>query len=110
MAMPLHGTYGQATDLSTALNSTSLDLLVPSDRDIQHLNASFDIQCDGARYGFNPSLSDCESARSNIAPDLDPFNFGERHTGLPHDTFPLPYIVMGGTLRRGRGGFKIITL
>ncbi|KAL9075171.1 MAG: hypothetical protein Q9161_001857 [Pseudevernia consocians] len=95
MAMPLHSTYGQATDLSTVLNSTSLDLLVPSEGDIQDLNASYDIRCDGARYGFNPSLSDCEGARSSIPPDSEQFNFGERHTGLPPDTFPLPYIIMG---------------
>ena len=110
MAMPLHSTYGQATDLSTVLNSTSLDLLVPSEGDIQDLNALYDIRCDGARYGFNPSLSDCEGARSYIPPDSEQFNFGERHTGLPPDTFPLPYMIMGGTLRRGREVFNTITL
>lgn len=102
LATPLQGTDGQTIDVSTAPNLTSLDLSFPSNASIQDLNVSsvggLDIQCDGATYGFNPSLSDCESARSHIAPDSEQFIFGERHTGLPGSTFPLPYILMGGTL------------
>ncbi len=100
LAAPLQGTNVQAVDLSTA-NLTSLELLGSSDGSIQELNASnrggYDIRCDGAKYGFNPSLSDCEGARSYIVPDSEQFIFGERHTGLPGSTFPLPYVIMGGT-------------
>lgn len=99
LATPLHGTDDQTIDSSKGLNLTGLSLLFPSNASIQDLDASsgrgLDIQCDGAKYGFNPSLSDCERARSYIAPDLDQMDFGERHTGLPESIFPLPYIVMG---------------
>ena len=104
LATPLQGTNGQTINLSTAPNLTSLDLSSPSDAPIQTLNAStgnaFDIRCDGATYGFNPSLSDCEGARSYIEPDSEQFNFGDRHTGLPESTFPLPYMIVGGTLEK----------
>ena len=104
LATPLQGIYGQTINLSPAPNLTSLDLSFPSDAPIQDFNASsgngFDIRCDGSTYGFNPSLSDCESARSHIVPDSEQFNFGDRHTGLPESTFPLPYMIMGGTLEK----------
>ena len=104
LATPLQGIDGQTINLSTAPNLMSLGLLSPSST--QDLNAStrngFDIRCDGATYGFNPPLSDCESARSHIAPDSEQFNFGDRHTGLPESTFPLPYMIMGGTLSKVR--------
>ncbi|KAF6223370.1 hypothetical protein HO133_000212 [Letharia lupina] len=100
LATPLQGPDGQTIELSKAPNLTTLDLLLPSNASIQDLNASsgngLDIRCDGARYGFNPSLSDCEGARSYIVPDSEQYVFGERHTGLPTSTFPLPYIIMGG--------------
>ncbi|KAF6241482.1 hypothetical protein HO173_000192 [Letharia columbiana] len=99
LATPLQGPDGQTIELSKAPNLTTLDLLLPSNASIQDLNASsgngLDIRCDGARYGFNPSLSDCEGARSYIPPDSEQYVFGERHTGLPTSTFPLPYIIMG---------------
>ena len=100
LSTPLQGPDGQTIELSTAQNVTSLELLFPSNASIQDPNASsgrgLDIQCDGARYGFNPSLSDCEGARSYIQPVSEQFIFGERHTGLPSSTFALPYMIMGG--------------
>ena len=102
LATPLQGIDGQTINSPPALNLTSTDLLSPSNASIQDPNASsvgvFDIRCDGARFGYNPSLSDCEAARGHIVPDSQPQTFGARHTGLPADTFPLPYIIMGGTL------------
>ena len=87
--------------LSTAPNATSPDLLFPSNVFIEKLNfpsaRGLKIRCDGARYGFNPSLADCEGAQSYIAPDSNKITFGERHTGLPDTTFPLPYMIMGST-------------
>lgn len=112
LATPLQGTDGQNMDLSTALNLPSLDLSSAPNATVQALNASsgggLDIRCDGAKYGFNPSLSDCEGARSYIVPESEQFVFGERHTGLPKSTFALPYIIMGGTLERRE--FNIIIL
>ena len=99
-AMPLQGAHGQTAKLSTA---TSLDLLVPSNASFQDLDASsLNIRCDGAKYGFNPSLADCEGARSYIAPESTQFTFGDRHTGLPEGTFPLPYMMMGGRLEEAK--------
>ena len=107
LAAPLQGSNVHAVttvDLSMAPNLTNLDLLGSSDGSIQELNASngggYDIRCDGAKYGFNPPLSDCESARSYIVPDLEQLTFGERHTGLPESTFPLPYVILGGTFEQ----------
>ena len=100
LATPLHSTNDQSIQLSSVLNLTSLDQLFPSNASIQVPNPSseskLDIQCDGAKYGFNPSISDCEGARSYFTPDSEQLIFGERHTGLPEDTVALPYIMMGG--------------
>ena len=59
----------------------------------------YQIQCDGDRYGHNPDIRDCEIAHLNIEPDSKQYTFGERHTGLPADVFPLPWISMGGAYR-----------
>ena len=101
LAIPFQETHVQNMALSTAPNATSLDLLFPSNVPVEELDApsarSLSIHCDGASYGFNPSLADCEGARSYIAPDSNKITFGERRTGLPDTTFPLPYMIMGGT-------------
>ena len=57
---------------------------------------AFSIQCDGAFYGFNPNIADCEGAAQSINPDSDQLTWGERHTGLPADIFNLPFAVFGG--------------
>ncbi|CAF9906187.1 hypothetical protein IMSHALPRED_004122 [Imshaugia aleurites] len=98
LATPLQGIDGQATTLTT-LNLTSVDPVLPLNASNQDPSASsvsgLDIQCNGAKYGFNPSLSDCENARLYITPDSEQIIFGQRHTGLPGSTFPLPYMIMG---------------
>ena len=48
------------------------------------LNASaenLEIRCDGTKYGFNPNIIDCESAKEFVIPDDRQISFGERHTG-----------------------------
>ena len=70
-----------------ASNITSLRIGAPG---------TYQIECDGDRYGQNPDIRDCEGARLNIEPDSKQYTFGERQTGLPGDTFPLPWISMGG--------------
>ena len=57
---------------------------------------AFNIKCDGNRYGFNPNIADCEGAVQTIAPEWEPFVWGQRHTGLPVGTFTLPFAVFGG--------------
>ena len=56
---------------------------------------SFTIHCDGDTYGYNPDIRDCEAAKENLAPDSTIWTMGERRTGLPPDTVPLPYRVVG---------------
>ena len=53
-------------------------------------------QCDGALYGFNPDIADCQGAAHSIMPDTDQLIWGERHKGLDIDFFPLPFAVFGG--------------
>ena len=73
------------TDLanSTRINSTGL-------------KQALEITCNGEYFGHNPSISDCHSALSHIAPDHVQFLWGLRHRGLGDSVFPLPYRIMGG--------------
>ena len=59
-------------------------------------NPALSIRCSGERFGFNPDLTDCGSARGFISPDIEQRVWGTRHTGLGPETFPLPYRIMGG--------------
>ena len=60
------------------------------------LNTSrFRVVCDGETYGYNPNIRDCEQAKEDWAPDAKVWTLGERRTGLPPDTVPLPYRVIG---------------
>lgn len=61
-------------------------------------NAVLDVKCSGNYFGFNPSIVDCGAAKEIITPDTAQHLFGERHTGLGDDVFPLPFRVMGGKL------------
>lgn len=61
-SLPLNGTTVTASD--TVLNAPN-------------------IQCGGAKYGYNPNILDCEDAKEYVAPDTKQWTFGERHTGLP---------------------------
>lgn len=72
---------------------------LPSNTSIPALNGSaenrFNVHCDGATYGYNPNIIDCEQAVDYLIPDTTIWTFGQRHTGLPEETVPLPYRVMG---------------
>ena len=72
---------------------------LPSNISLPALNAStenrFIVHCDGATYGYNPNLIDCDQAVDYLMPDTTIWTFGQRHTGLPDSTVPLPYRVMG---------------
>ena len=59
-------------------------------------SANFNVQCDGALFGFNPNIADCERAAQSIIPDREQLLWGERHTGVAADFFPLPFAVFGG--------------
>ena len=69
-----------------ALSNASID--TPGDN-------GFTVHCDGDTYGHNPDIRDCETAKENLTPDSSIWTLGERNTGLPPQTVPLPYRVMG---------------
>ena len=79
--------------------SESLNIVKPVSPSNASINApgdnSFTIHCDGNTYGHNPDIRDCETAKDNLAPDSTIWTMGERRTGLPPDTVPLPYRVVG---------------
>lgn len=89
--------------LSTSFQSTkdnTLELLANPSVPALSSNASlntprFHVECDGETYGYNPNIRDCEQAKEDWAPDAKVWKLGERRTGLPPDTVPLPYRVMG---------------
>ena len=73
----------------TSLSNTSLPALNASTTN------RFNVHCDGATYGYNPNIIDCEQAVDYLIPDTTIYSFGQRHTGLPEGTVPLPYRIMG---------------
>ncbi|KAL8752312.1 MAG: hypothetical protein Q9199_005829 [Rusavskia elegans] len=64
-------------------------------------------ECSGEDFGFNPVISDCQSARDHISPDFGQYTWGTRHTGLPATVFPLPFRIMGN---RGLCFFEAVIL
>ena len=60
------------------------------------LEHGFTVRCDGEKYGHNPNFRDCEAAKEDLSPSTTIWTLGERNTGLPPETVPLPYRVMGG--------------
>ncbi len=71
------------------------------------------IECNGALYGFNPNIADCEGAAQTINPDSDQLLWRERHTGVEsEEVFPLPFAVFGGKsiMRSHRRKRQVISL
>ena len=71
---------------------------ISQDQDAIRVNTSnkIQIQCDGEKYGLNPNLADCQSARSYYKRSTERYTYGQRHSGHGADIFPLPYRTMGG--------------
>lgn len=100
LAKPLQITTEKASSPSVSPNLIDVAAFVSNiSTSTPALNASaenlFSIECNGALYGFNPSIADCQGAAQSIIPDSDQLIWGERHTGLPSGTFPLPFAVFG---------------
>lgn len=98
-AKPLTTTDYQALNL-TLPTAPSASLFSPN-KPIVSVNTSsgnrLDVQCDGMRFGHNPNLVDCQSAKSYIYPDSEQRTWKERYTpGMIENDFPLPFRVMGG--------------
>ena len=105
-AKPLTTQDYQALDLT--LPRVPSTLLFSADQPIRSVNTSTGdrlvIQCDGARFGYNANLRDCQSAQDYFYPDSEQRTWKERSTpGLTEDDFPLPFRVMGGTYRVSEG-------
>jgi len=98
-AKPLTTKDYQALDLTLA--TTPSELLFSPTQPIISVNTSagnrFTVQCNGSRFGYNPNLSDCQSAKGYIYPDSEQRTWKERHTpGQTELDFPLPFRGMGG--------------
>lgn len=101
IAKALITTDYQALNLS--LPTAPSELLFSPKQPVRSVNTSagnrIDVQCNGTRFGYNPNLVDCQSAKSYIYPDLVQRTWKERYTpGLTEDGFPLPFRVMGGNM------------
>lgn len=59
-------------------------------------SGSFNLECDGALYGFYPNIADCENAAQSVVPDTEQLIWRERRTGSEDEYFPLPFAVFGG--------------
>lgn len=99
-AKPLITTDYQALDLT--LPRAPSTILFSADQPIRSVNTStgnrLNIQCDGARFGYNLNFRDCQSAQDYFYPASEQRTWKERSTpGLTEDDFPLPLRVMGGT-------------
>lgn len=85
-----------------ALQSFSLpDLLEPdpSNKSAPLLTSSvesgFTVNCNGAHFGHNLNLGDCQNAESYLAPGAELHTFAPRGTEPGRDFNPLPWRVMG---------------
>ena len=80
-------------------NPNIVESTIPSNISNQSLDTSVEnalsIVCNGSTYGYNPNILDCERAKEFMPPDPSIWIIGERDTGLPVGTVPLPYRVMG---------------
>lgn len=91
-----------AGDRTIQLSPVDFHLPANISNDENPFNASnvLRIQCDGEKYGFDPDVADCQNARSYYTRSSQLFTYGERHSGLGENVFPLPYRMMGGTLSK----------
>ena len=100
LAKPLQITSGNAPRQSVSANLIDAAFASDVSTSTSALNNSaqnsMSIDCNGALYGFNPNIADCQGAAQAIVPDIHQTIWGERHTGLPGDVFPLPFAVFGG--------------
>lgn len=73
---------------SSMLNESVTSLDVTGGNDIH-------VQCDGASYGFDLDIVDCEQGKAYIPASAEQFQWAERHTGWQKTIFFLPYRAMG---------------
>lgn len=108
--MLLKYALGYASSLSTLVlaeplgvysdNTIVMDPLSLFNASVASLNVTggegkIHVQCDGASYGFDLDIVDCEQAKAHVPASADPVQWAERHTGWQKQIFPLPYRAMG---------------
>ena len=81
-------------------SSIYLNSILPSNGSVTlplNLTGSEDthIECDGASYGFDLDVFDCEEAKKYIPPGRDQVQWVERDTAWQKEHVPLPYRSMG---------------
>ena len=94
---PFPSAGASASTVSATLDITTS--LYPSNASFSSLDTSAEndltIHCDGDTYGYNPSIRDCESISRYLPRDDTIWTFRQRHTDLPPDIAPLPFLLMG---------------
>lgn len=84
---------------STNLLGENLNLISASNESFTWLNVTggkdIHVQCDGASYGFDLDIHDCERAKAYVPASPEQVQWAERHTGWQKQIFPLPYRAMG---------------
>lgn len=92
---------GNITHLSqpSDLQALNLNGYSPSNASIASVNVAggtdIHIKCDGASYGFDLDIGDCEEAKAFVPAGSDRVQWAERHTGWQKKIMPLPYRSMG---------------
>ena len=91
LATPIDIQQGSSLDLNTIFQpsgsvTSPLNLTVSGDTQVQ---------CDGASYGFDLDVVDCEEAKAYVPPNRDQVQWVERNTAWQKEHVPLPYRAMG---------------
>ena len=87
-------TYPESDPLPFDLEPTSASNRSPTPLNVTG-SKDVHIQCDGASYGFDLDISDCEEATAYFPIYPDQVQWAERDTGSQKQIFPLPYRAMG---------------
>lgn len=87
------------TIIPSDLLALSLNLTSASNGSVPSFNVTSDnnehVQCDGASYGFDLDIGDCEQAKAEVPPSAEEFQWAERQTGWQKEIAALPYRTMG---------------
>lgn len=98
-AKPASTTQHQTLNLTVPMISS--ELLFSTTVPITSIDTSdrnrLTVQCDGTKFGYNPDIVDCQSAKGHIPPDSAQRIWKERHQpGQTGEYVPLPFRGMGG--------------
>ena len=93
------GSKKSTVPLVSRLSALALKTTSGSDGSVPSLNVTIDkdehIQCDGASYGFDLDIVDCEEAKAEVPAGTEEHLWAERHDGWQKKILALPYRTMG---------------